>query len=125
MGHGEQVTATGAWHIRPKRLSNFRFTLDTGFANALASFVRSTKQGNASIGYLDVGAGIGRYVRHLRDRGVHAQGVDGIAGIRNLTGGLVAEHDPLQLRAGNTPLFRPWRLGSTSLIVGSTHSCRI
>ena len=108
MGHGEQVTATGAWHIRPKRFSTFRFTLDTSFADALAAFSGS----GASL--LDVGAGIGRYVRHLRARGLRAHGVDGIAGIHNFSGGLVDEHDLTR------PLATPCRQYSvvTSLEVG-------
>ena len=87
MGHGEQVTSSGAWHIRPKRFSTFRFTLDTSFADALAAFAgRGTS-------LLDVGAGIGRYVQHLRMAGVEAHGVDGIEGVSNFTQGLVQEHD--------------------------------
>ncbi len=40
---------------------------------------------------LDVGAGVGRYVHALRERGVEAYGVDGIPGIAELSDGLVSE----------------------------------
>ena len=42
---------------------------------------------------LDVGAGIGLYVEHLRERGVYAFGVDGIEGVHKLSDGRVSQLD--------------------------------
>ena len=42
---------------------------------------------------LDLGCGLGRYVRALRERGYNARGVDGIPGVAQKTAGVVLEVD--------------------------------
>lgn len=87
MVHGEKVTATGAWRIRPEKFGRFRYNLDTKFADGLVKLVG--EGGNM----LDVGAGGGRYVSYLRSRNVRAEGVDGVPGIHNMTQGLVEQRE--------------------------------
>lgn len=53
---------------------------------------------------LDVGAGLGRYVAALRERGYGAHGFDGIEGIRELSGGLVHQMD----LTSDLILAEPW-----------------
>ena len=67
-------TSTGAWHVAASYATP-SYYFDPGFASAIANLTRS-RGPNATL--LDVGAGIGRYVRFYRAQGIDASGLDGL-----------------------------------------------
>ena len=80
-------TATGAWYAPTNDSLNYYF--DGSFASAV---VRLTEANNWT-SLLDVGAGVGRYVRYYRSRGLNASGVDGLNGVFDRSMGSVDEVD--------------------------------
>lgn len=81
-------TATGAWWL-PSNVTLDRYYFDARFA---AAVVGLTRRANASR-VLDVGAGVGKYVRFYRDHGLGADGLDGLSDAHNRSGGLVRQVD--------------------------------
>jgi len=81
-------TATGAWRLPPNATAD-RYYFDPSFAQSVVDLAH--RKGFRRV--LDVGAGIGRYVRFYRERGLEAFGIDGLDGAHERSGGLVQEVD--------------------------------
>lgn len=81
-------TGTGAWYAATNA-SSVAYYFDKSFA---AAVVRLSEANNWT-SLLDVGAGVGRYVRYYRKRGVNASGVDGLNGVFGRSMGSVDEVD--------------------------------
>ena len=62
-----------------------KWKLNTGLAEGLSQIIPST--------FVDVGAGIGRYVEYLLERGIAGYGIDGIERIGEMSVGRVVEGD--------------------------------
>tara|TARA_B100001540_G_scaffold212443_1_gene187297 strand:+ start:132 stop:722 length:591 start_codon:yes stop_codon:yes gene_type:complete len=82
-------TTTGAWWAATNASSSVNYYLDSRFA---AAVVRLSAANNFS-SLLDVGAGVGRYVRYYRSQGLSASGVDGLNDVFNRSMGAVDEVD--------------------------------
>lgn len=81
-------TETGAWWL-PDNITETRYYFDEKFADAIIQLTRTA--GFSTL--LDVGAGVGRYVRYYRNSGIRAHGIDGLNGVWNRSGGMVQQLD--------------------------------
>lgn len=77
--------AFGSRHARRKD-----WQTDAGLTAALGQLCKTA---GTTQSWLDYGAGYGKYVLWLREQGQTAHGLDGIPGVAEATGGLVAEAD--------------------------------
>jgi len=94
-GKAPSVTETGAWSIT----KDYRYRLDTAMAHAIVQLITSSaahSEPRRTPTAIDMGAGVGMYVRFLRNASIAAEGLEGALNAEDMSAGVVHHADLTQ-----------------------------